>query len=117
MGSDGVRAKGNDRMAYRITVQAGNSADETAQQVVMANLKAVGVALTPDNKTGVAFREARYKGLYDLLYSRWITSADPVYSVFWGTGGANNGQSYSNPKLDAVFARFEKTLDPAVRKE
>jgi peptide/nickel transport system substrate-binding protein len=116
-GSDGIRAKGSDRMEYRITVQAGNSADETAQQVVMANLKAVGVALTPDNKTGVAFREARYKGLYDLLYSRWITSADPQYSKFYGTGGANNGTGYSSAKLDAMLDTVEHTIDRAKLKE
>ena len=116
-GSDGVRAKGGEKLVFSFVVQAGRADDELAQQVIIAQLKAIGIQATADNKTGVAFREARYKGGYDLLYSRWITSADPVYSVFWGTGGANNGQSYSNPKLDAVFARFEKTLDPAVRKE
>jgi len=117
MGSDGVRAKGNDRMAYRITVQAGNSADETAQQVVMANLKAVGVALTPDNKTGVAFREARYKGLYDLLYSRWITSADPQYSKFYGSEGSNNGTGFSSRKLDSLLDDAEHTIDRAKLKQ
>ena len=116
-GSDGVRAKGGEKLVFSFVVQAGRADDELAQQVIIAQLKAIGIEATADNKTGVAFREARYKGGYDLLYSRWITSADPVYSVFWGTGGANNGQSYSNPKLDAVFAQFEKTLDPAVRKE
>ena len=63
-----------------------------------------------------AYREARYKGNYDLLYGRWITSADPVYSIFWGTGGPNNGQGYSNPALDAALKTFESTLDPATRK-
>ncbi|MFT8247133.1 peptide ABC transporter substrate-binding protein [Roseomonas sp. BN140053] len=110
-GSDGIRAKGGERMSYRITVQSGNAADETAQQVVMANLKAVGVELRPDNKAGVAFREARYKGLYDLLYSRWITSADPAYSKFYGTGGANNGTGYSNPELDDLLNKAEHSID------
>lgn len=112
-GSDGVRAKGDERMAYKISVQAGNSADETAQQVVMVNLKAVGVALTPDNKTGVAFREARYKGLYDLLYSRWITSADPAYSKFYGTDQANNGTGYSDKEMDDLLNEAEHTIDRA----
>jgi peptide/nickel transport system substrate-binding protein len=116
-GADWVRAKGGEKLAFTFVIQAGRADDELAQQVIIAQLKAIGIQATADNKTGVAFREARYKGGYDLLYSRWITSADPVYSVFWGTGGANNGQSYSNPKLDAAFARFEKTLDPAIRKE
>jgi peptide/nickel transport system substrate-binding protein len=116
-GSDGTRLRGEERMEYKITVQAGNFADETAQQVVMANLKAVGVMLTPDNKTGVAFREARYKGLYDLLYSRWITSADPAYSKFYGTGGANNGTGYSDKRMDNLLDRAEHTIDREKLKE
>jgi peptide/nickel transport system substrate-binding protein len=117
VGSDGIRAKGDEKLSYTFMVQAGRADDELAQQVIIAQLKAIGIEATADNKTGVAYREARYGGGYDLIYGRWITSADPVYSVFWGTGGANNGQSYSNPTLDAAFDKFENTLDPAVRKE
>ncbi len=116
VGSGGVRAKGGERLSYSFLIQAGRADDELAQQVIIAQLKAIGIEATADNKTGVAYREARYKGGYDLIYGRWITSADPVYSVFWGTGGANNGQSYSNPKLDEAFKAFEATLDPAARK-
>ena len=115
MGDDGVRAKDGNRLAYTLVAQAGRADDELVQQVIIAPLKAIGNEVTADNKAGVAYRGARYKGGYDLLYNRWITSADPVYSVFWGTGGANNGQSYSNPTLDAAFKMFESTLDPAVR--
>ncbi|MDO1582747.1 ABC transporter substrate-binding protein [Rhizobium oryzicola] len=115
-GSDGVREKDGEKLSYSFVIQAGRADDELAQQVIIAQLKAIGIEAKADNKTGVAFRDARYKGGYDLLYSRWITSADPVYSVFWGTGGANNGQSYSNPTLDAAFKKFEASFDPAVRK-
>ncbi|WP_299732479.1 peptide ABC transporter substrate-binding protein [Devosia sp.] len=117
MGGDGVRAKDGERLSYAFMVQSGRADDELAQQVIIAQLKAIGIEATANNQTGVAYREARYKGGYDLIYGRWITSADPVYSVFWGTGGANNGQSYSNPALDAAFQKFENTLDPAIRKE
>jgi peptide/nickel transport system substrate-binding protein len=115
-GSDGIRAKDGEKLLYRIVIQAGRSDDELAEQVIIAQLKAIGIGANPDNKTGVAYRQARYKGDYDLLYGRWITSADPVYSVFYGTKGPNNGQGYSNPKLDEVLAKLEHTLDPAERK-
>ena len=115
-GTDGIREKDGEKLVYRIVVQAGRADDELAEQVIIAQLKAIGIGAKPDNKTGVAYREARYKGDYDLLYGRWITSADPVYSVFYGTKAANNGQGYSNPKLDEVFAKLEHTLDPAERK-
>lgn len=116
-GADGVRAKGSERMAYRIVGQAGRADDELVEQVLIAQFKAVGIEASIDNKAGVAFREARYKGNYDMLYSRWITSADPVYSVFFGTKGTNNGQGYSNPELDAAMAKMESTLDPTEKKK
>jgi len=113
MGADGVRAKDGQQLAFNITVQAGTSQDETAEQIIMANMKAVGVKLTADNKNGVAFRDARYKGLYDMLYARWITAADPAYSVFFGSKGANNGQGYADPKMDALLDQAEHTIDRA----
>jgi peptide/nickel transport system substrate-binding protein len=117
VGDDGIRAKDGNRLSFRCLAQAGRTDDEIAQQVLIAMMKAVGIEVTPDNKTGVAFRDSRYKGDYDLYYGRWITSADPVYSVFFGTGGANNGQGYSNPALDEVFAKLENTLVPEERKQ
>lgn len=116
-GGDGIRAKDGQRLSFNFVVQSGRADDENAQQVIMAALKEVGIETMADNKSGVAFREARYGGGYDLLYARWITSADPVYSIFYGTDGENNGQGYSNPELDAVFARLENTLDQDVRRE
>ena len=114
-GPDGIRAKGGERLSFKVMAQAGRSTDEDAEQVIIAALKNVGIELTPDNKSGVAFRDARYKGNYDLFYSGWITSADPTYSVFFGTKGANNGQGYSSAKVDALLAKAESTLDEDAR--
>jgi peptide/nickel transport system substrate-binding protein len=116
-GSDGIRAKDGVRMSYRIVCQAGLTADETAEQVIIANLKAVGIELIADNKTGVALRDARYKGGYDLLYARWLTPSTPNYSVFYSTKGPNNGMGYSNAELDDVIFRSEHVMDDAERKK
>jgi peptide/nickel transport system substrate-binding protein len=111
-GADGVRGKGGQRLSYRFLVQAGRGDDELVQQVIAAQLKAIGIDAWPDNRTGVAYRQARYKGQYDLNYSGWVTGAQPLYSKFFGTGGSNNGQGYSNPALDKVLAEMEASLDP-----
>jgi len=115
-GGDGIREKDGTRLSFAFVVQAGRADDENVQQVIIAQLKEIGIEATADNKTGVAYREARYSGGYDMLYGRWITSADPVYSTFYGTEGENNGQGYGNPELDAAFERLENTLDAAERK-
>ncbi|WP_019587658.1 ABC transporter substrate-binding protein [Deinococcus apachensis] len=114
-GPDGIRVKNGQRLSFKIMAQAGRATDEDAEQVIIASLKGVGIELQPDNKSGVAFRDARYKGNYDLFYGGWITSADPTYSVFFGTKGVNNGQGYSSAKVDALLARAESTLDPQAR--
>lgn len=116
MQPDGVRARGEARLAYRFVCQAGKGDDELAQQVVLAQLKAIGIAAAADNKTGVSYRQARYKGDYDLNYSTWVTGADAVYSRFFSTKGSNNGQRYSNPVMDRILARMESTLDPVERR-
>jgi peptide/nickel transport system substrate-binding protein len=115
-GPNGVRVKDGRPLTYRFMVQAGKGDDELAQQIIIAQLKTVGLDAVPDNKTGVAYRQARYKGDYDLAYSAWVTGADPIYSKFFSSHGANNNQHYANPTLDAVLARMEATLDPAERR-
>lgn len=115
--SNGVRAKNGHRLEFRITAQSGQVDDEIAEQVIIAQLQAIGIRLTADNKTGISFREARYRGDYDLLYGRWVTAADPVYSVFFGTHGPDNGQGYTNPALDAAMARMETSMQPEARRE
>ncbi len=115
-GPDGVRTGRAGRLSYRFVVQTGKGDDELAQQVIIAQLKSIGVEAKPDNKMGVAYRQARYKGDYDLNYSTWVTGADAIYSKFFASRGANNSQAYANPALDAAMAGMEATLDPEQRR-
>ncbi len=116
MGDDGVRvdSEGN-QFSFRILTQAGRTEYETAQQILVANLKAVGIELVPDNKSGVAYTSARYDGDYDLFYAGWITPADPNYAIFYATDGVLNSQGYSNPELDAVLNDANTTIEPEAR--
>lgn len=112
----GVRRRGGRPLRFRFLAQAGKGNDELAQQVIIAQLKAIGIDAYADNKTGVSYRQARYTGAYDINYATWVTGADPIYSRFYGTKGSNNGQGYSNQTLDRVLARMEGTLDPGERR-
>lgn len=115
-GRDGIRVSPDGkRMALRIMTQAGRTEYEVGEQVVIANLKAIGIEVTPDNKSGVAYRDARYKGDYDLYYAGWITPADPNYAIFYASDGFLNSQGYSDPALDAALAEANSTIDPAKR--
>jgi peptide/nickel transport system substrate-binding protein len=115
-GADGYRSRDGAPLAFWITTRSGEIDEEIGEQIVMANLKAIGIRVTADNKTGIAYREARYRGEFDLLYSRWVTAADPVYSVFYGSHGPLNGQGYSSADLDRALEHMETSIEPAARR-
>jgi peptide/nickel transport system substrate-binding protein len=115
-GPDGYRSKDGVPLSFWITTRSGEIDGEIGEQIIMAELKAVGIRVAADNKTGIAYREARYHGDYDLLYSRWVTAADPVYSVFYGSHGPLNGQGYASAELDAALLRMETSIEPAPRR-
>ncbi|WP_419728121.1 peptide ABC transporter substrate-binding protein [Lichenicola sp.] len=116
-GPDGIRVRDGKRLSFGITAQTGQIDDEIAEQIIIAELRAIGIELAADNKSGISFRQARYRGTYDLLYGRWVTAADPVYSVFYGTHGPNNGQGYASPELDEAMRRLETEMHPEPRRQ
>ncbi len=114
--ADGYRSKNGVPLQFWITTRSGEIDGEIGEQIIMAELKAVGIRVAADNKSGIAYREARYHGDFDLLYSRWVTAADPVYSVFYGSHGPLNGQGYASAELDAALARMETSIEPTARR-
>ena len=115
-GADGYRRRNGVPLDFWITTRSGEIDGEIGEQIIMAQLKAIGIRVAADNKNGIAYREARYRGDFDLLYSRWVTAADPVYSVFYGSHGPLNGQGYASAELDAALARMETSIEPAPRR-
>jgi peptide/nickel transport system substrate-binding protein len=115
-GADGVRSRDGTPLELGITTQSGDIDGEIAEQILIAELKAIGVAAYADNKSGIAYRQARYRGAFDLQYGHIFTAADPVYSMFYGTHGPLNGRGYSSAAMDAALARMETSLLPAERR-
>ncbi|GEM85871.1 MAG: peptide ABC transporter substrate-binding protein [Thermaceae bacterium] len=115
-GPDGIMVKDGKRLSLKFMTQAGRAEYELAQQVIIAQMKAVGVELIPDNKSGAALSDARRKGGYDVWYSGWITPADPIdsYVSFYTTKGFNNGSGYSNATVDSFLEKASQTLDPSL---
>jgi len=115
-GADGMRTRDGRPFELGITTQSGDIDGEIAEQILIAELKAIGIAAYADNKSGIAYREARYKGAFDLQYGRITTAADPVYSMFYGTHGPLNGRGYTSAAMDAALARMETSLLPSERR-
>jgi peptide/nickel transport system substrate-binding protein len=117
-GSDGILVKDGKRLSLKFLTQAGRTEYELAQQVIAAELKAIGIETIIDNKAGAALSDARRKGGYDIWYSGWITPADAIdsYISFYATKGFNNGSGYSNPKVDSLLDAAAQTFDPLLIK-
>lgn len=117
-GADGIMAKDGKRLSFRFMTQAGRAEYELSQQVIIAQMKAIGIEMVPDNKSGAALADARRKGGYDVWYSGWITPADSIdsYISFYTTKGFNNGSGYSNAKVDEWLEKAGSSLDPPVVK-
>lgn len=116
MGSDGVRVgPDGERLSFEFMTQAGRSEYELAQQVIMANLKEVGIETRANNRSGPALTAAMNASDYDLWYSGWITPGIPNYAIFYATDGFLNTLNYSNPELDTALETANNAIDPEIR--
>jgi peptide/nickel transport system substrate-binding protein len=127
MGSDGIMANSaGQKLAFTI-LNIGDYSDWVASvQVIQQELKAVGIAITPDNLSNTDFDADFYYGKYQLAYydqqtfgpsayyelNNWLNSANtaPV-----GKLAASNYERYSNPATDQLLNQYATTTDPATQ--
>ncbi len=48
-GSDGIYAKGGQKLSFKVRTTAGNKRRETTQQILQTQLKAAGIDMGVDN--------------------------------------------------------------------
>ncbi len=80
---DGVRERGDERLAFDLAVPAGNDRREDAAEIIQSQLAAVGV--------GIRIRPAEFNALFGRLMAGeyqaalmgWQVALDPDVSVFW----------------------------------
>jgi peptide/nickel transport system substrate-binding protein len=125
LGSDGIMANAQGKKLAFSVINIGGYSDWVASmQVIQQDLKAVGIALTPDNLTNTAFVADLYFGKYQLAYydqqtfgpspyyelRNWLDSAGtaPV-----GKQAATNYERYSSPATDKLFSQYAASASPA----
>ena len=113
-GADGIRQK--DGMSLRFTVMLKN-VDRTLEQVFVIaqqQLKQVGVDCQIERvESGVCPQRMR-QGMFDALSRIWNPVYDPEQTSLLRTGNSYGG--YSNPRVDALLAQGQTTLDRGKRK-
>jgi peptide/nickel transport system substrate-binding protein len=122
-GSDGIYAKGGQKLAFKVRTTAGNKRRETTQQILQTQFKAAGMEMGVDNlKAGDLFGSALPKGDFQAaIYAQVLTTLGPsTCNLFCtknsnpiGQSGGNNYTRTKIPALDAQLLKMDGELDEA----
>jgi peptide/nickel transport system substrate-binding protein len=124
-GSDGIMAKGGQKLSFSIINNGGFSDWVAAVNVLQGNLKAVGIQLTPKNLAAPAYQAGLYNGNYELAYGSETGGPTPYYELRqWlfsgnsapiGQPAGSNWERYSNPSTDALINSYATTTSAATQ--
>src|SRR6516162_1439893 len=124
-GSDGIFAKGGQRLSFSVINVGGYSDWVAAMSVIQQDLKAVGIQITPQNLALNAFTARLYAGSYQLAYYAQTGGPTPYYefrqwlysanSAPIGKNASSNWERYSNPATDQLLNAYATTTDPATQ--
>ncbi|MGN6174374.1 MAG: ABC transporter substrate-binding protein [Streptosporangiaceae bacterium] len=120
-GSDGIMAKGGQKLSFTIVNNGGFSDWVASVNVIQQNLKAVGIQVTPKNLSQTAHQTAVFTGKYDLGYFSETGGPTPYYELRqWlysgnsapiGQPAGSNFERYSNKATDALINAYPTTTD------
>jgi peptide/nickel transport system substrate-binding protein len=122
-GPDGIRRRGNQRLALTISSTTDNRPNAAAEQLASQELKEIGVDLGVKNYAGaVLFAPTGplYGGKYDLSWTVATEGTDPDDLALWGCDywpphGVNT-EFYCNRQVDAYLRDAQHNYDQARRR-
>ena len=131
-GSDGIRAKGGQRLSFTHSTYTGDQLLENVQLFVQRNLKDVGVEMKIKN-VALATAFASYQaggtwstGQYEMGgWFHGLRNPDPDLSFRFHSGqipsqsnpAGSQWYLYANPQVDKLFDQQANIFDPAERKK
>jgi peptide/nickel transport system substrate-binding protein len=120
MGSNGIMvSKSGQPLSFNIVNNGGFSDWVAAVQTLQADLKAVGIQITPENLAQTTYETDIETGKYDLGYYAETGGPSPYYELRqWlysansapiGKTAGSNFERYSNPATDALINAYAQT--------
>jgi peptide/nickel transport system substrate-binding protein len=123
-GSNGIfQTASGQPLSFTILNNGGFSDWVAAVQTIQTSLKAIGIAVTPENLAATTYQSDLYSGKYQLAYGsetggptpyfelrQWLDSAN---SAPIGTAAGSNWERYSNPATDALINQYGATTSAA----
>jgi peptide/nickel transport system substrate-binding protein len=112
-------------LSFTVINNGGFSDWVAAMQVIIADLKAVGIQATADNVAYSTWQTDIYTGKFDLGYYGQTGGPSPYYelrqdlysanSAPIGTAAGSNFERYSNPAADKLINEYAATTNPATQ--
>ena len=130
-GSDGIYAKGGQKLEFSIITNAGNVIRETFIQIAAEQYKQIGVSAEPKTESFEALvdrlnqsKDPKYGEQgghdFDAIVIGWGLSSDPDMYSIWDSNsthaGENNAIQYKNPALDKAIDDSRTHCAPVDRK-
>lgn len=126
LGSDGIYAKGGQRLSTTLYVRAGKPQRISFAQLAADQLKACGIEISvkPADFSTVLLPLLSYPNKFDTYLGGWSTALDPDDSSIFGCDqivtktnpDANNFVGWCNKQADALLTQGRQTTDQAARK-
>ena len=114
---DGIWSCGGNRASVRFATTSGNVQREFVQQQMVAQARAAGIELVPDNSpAGFLFGARLPAGQYELIMFTWVRGpGTPTVQDLYGCDGQSNFMGYCSPAVTDLGARADVELDSVVR--
>ena len=125
-GSDGIRAKGGQRLTIPVATTAGNVGREQFQQILQASAKEIGIDLTADNADATTLFQTRLPardftiGMFAQVATPDPTVTSSLSSDQIPSAGSPDGQNYygvNDPRLDELLTASDSDVDEEARIE
>jgi peptide/nickel transport system substrate-binding protein len=122
LGSDGVYAKGSQKLSFELMTTQNNPLRENTIDVITSQLKDAGIQikkyLNPDIFAGKEKPKSLEAGGFQIALFAWVSSPyiSGNQSIYATPKGDNIGQNYSragNPAVDALFPQINASTDQA----
>jgi peptide/nickel transport system substrate-binding protein len=122
-GADGVRAKGDLRLEFRLQFPTTLSAYSRIADMMVGWFKEAGIKVNPETMSEDGLVAATTPaGDYDLVLWSWEPDPDPdfILSVLTTDQFVDGGWSdsgYHNPEYDKLYLEQQRLVDPGARQQ
>jgi peptide/nickel transport system substrate-binding protein len=125
-GSDGIRVKNGQRLAFTNSTTAGAQAREQSQQLLMQDWRQIGVEMTIENMPaaviwGNFWQKSQYQSV--MVASNFLQGSDPDVTARFSSasipakgGSGLNTYQYQNPEMDQLLMQGTREFNLDERK-